>query len=190
MNRRMWFIVITVALATAGGAPSTGTMRSEERVPIAEERLHIAADLKNWVLASRSDQPINNGIFWTKEYIPAGQSAGHWKELVGFGYAPQPASGPLPLFGFARAVLDRIEESCPTGFEGNVVHYEPGMVVYEWRYRGCRSGEPLTFDQHELAVVVPGAAGLHWVRYAVRGQMTDAVRQRWLMLLMGVELTR
>lgn len=167
--RRIWKVGVTAAACAAVAACSAGS-----RGTVKVEVVDFEVDTAKWKEAKRREIP---GGMTTVEYVPKGESADDWSELITV-FTLADEGGTRGASDVASAELGEARSRCET-FEVLAMHESSReSALYEWRVPTPCGTFPV---QSALERRIRGKVAIFGLTYRKRApQLDEGTRQAWL----------
>jgi hypothetical protein len=146
------------------------------------ESVSFALDKDKWMPAYEKTAENGDQI---KEYVPKGQSAESWTEMVTVQDFPS-LKGKSSSFQFMQAFINRIRlvDSSVKSQQIDLGNSPPDKdVLFEW---SIDSGEAA---QRELDRIISGKESLHVLHYCAKPTMSEEQHRQWLDVLKQARLS-
>lgn len=147
-------------------------MAAKKAVTAPQEMFRVTFDKRNWQVSKEVSQ---DGRYMV-QYLPAGDTAQHWKELVTIQVFTgiQDKGSPEE---FAAGIEKHIKEWGGEKLVWSVVKKSDNELIYEW----SAIGKPDADGQYEVCRIAKGQTAMHLVHYAAKpAAISPDVRAAWL----------
>ena len=139
------------------------------------ERFRFQFDGRPWSEGHRGSNRFQSIV----EFVPPGQTAQNWSELVTTQRTHDLVSKGVSAKQFVNAMKKNLDDSGVEN-EWRILRDGENDVLYEWSTPGGKAHEA----QHEIARVVAGVRDLHRIAYTAKVQnLPPKDRQKWVKII-------
>lgn len=143
------------------------------------EHASLPGELSGWKLGHKQHDRLSRSMVW--EYVPEDEFISKWTKKYTVQFYDGKQDEPKV---FMERLTARQTRRCPS-LKSRILDQQSDSILYEWRIQGCQRYQ----DQHQLARIIRGQAGLHRVAYTEKNlPMPSKTYHEWQKKLRGARL--